>query len=185
MIEKGIIKETYHESNEFVSPIFIKHKQDRRIRLIINLKKLNKYVKYEHFKMDNIKSVLNLVTPNCFMCTIDLKDANYSVKINEEFQCYLKFQWKGRLLKFTCYPNGLGPCPRRFTKVPCSDLRMRGIPNSAFIDDIFTKEDLTQSVNKMLKNIVTTFEQLGYVIHPIKSQLTPKQEVVSLGFIIN
>ena len=55
MIEKGIIKETYHESNEFVSPIFIKHKQDGGIRFI----NINKYVKYEHFKMENIKSVLN------------------------------------------------------------------------------------------------------------------------------
>ena len=63
MIEKGIIKERYHESSEFVSPILINHKQDRGIRLIISLKKLNKYVKYEYFKMDNIKSVLNLVTP--------------------------------------------------------------------------------------------------------------------------
>ena len=66
------------------------------------------------------------------MCTIDLKDAYYFVKINAEFQCYLKFQWKGRLLKFTCYPNDLGPCPKWFTKitkVPCSDLRIRGIPN--------------------------------------------------------
>ena len=57
MIEKGIIRETYHKSNEFVSPIFIKHKQDGGTRLILNLKKLNKYVKYEQFKMDNIKSV--------------------------------------------------------------------------------------------------------------------------------
>ena len=39
MIEKGIVKETYHESNEIVSPIFIKHKQDEGIRLILNLKK--------------------------------------------------------------------------------------------------------------------------------------------------
>ena len=49
MIEKGIIEETYHESNEFVSPIFIKHKQDEGIRLTPNLKKLKKNVKYEHF----------------------------------------------------------------------------------------------------------------------------------------
>ena len=103
MIEKGIIKETYHESNEFVSPIFIKHKQDGGIRLILNLKKLNKYVKLNTL---NNQICSNLVTPNCFMCTIDLKDSYYSGKINE-FQCYLKFQWKGRLLKFTCYPNGL------------------------------------------------------------------------------
>ena len=151
-------KAAYHEGNEFVSPIFIRHKQDGEIRLILNVKKLNKYVKYQHFNMKNIKSVLYLVTPNCFMCTIDLKDAYYSVKVNEEFQCYLTFLWKGRLLKFTCYPNGLGPCSRRFTKitkVPCSDLQIRGIPNSAFIDDIFTKGKSYSEFQQNTQNIVT------------------------------
>ena len=92
------------------------------------------------------------------------------------------------MLKFTCYPNGLDPCPRRFTKitkVPRSDLRIRGIPNSAFIDDIFTKGKSYSECQQNAQNIVTTFDQLGYVIHPIKSQLTPKREDVSLGFIIN
>ena len=94
------------------------------------------------------------------MCTIDLKDAYCIVKINEEFQCCLKFQWKGRLLKFTCCPNGLGPCPRRFTKitkVSCSDLRITGIPNSAFIDDIFTKGKSYSECQQNAQNIVATF----------------------------
>ena len=66
---------------QFVSPIFIIHKPDRGIRLILNLKSLNEYVKYRHFKMESIRSVLNLVTKDCFMCTVDLKDAYYSVKV--------------------------------------------------------------------------------------------------------
>ena len=87
------------------------------------------------------------------MCTTDIRDVYYSVKINEELKCHLKFQWKRRLLKFTCLDNGSGSCPRRFTKitkVPCSDLWVRGIPNSAFMGDIFIKGK-SYSANKVLK----------------------------------
>ena len=32
--------------------------------MILDLKKLNKHVQYNHFKMDNFRSVMSLVTPN-------------------------------------------------------------------------------------------------------------------------
>ena len=40
--------------------------------------------------MDAIKSILNIVTRNCFMATIDLKSAYYSVSISRLFQKFLK-----------------------------------------------------------------------------------------------
>ena len=117
MLHKQIIRETTHESTEFVSPIFIVKKPDGGTRLILNLKELNEFVKYEHFKMDGIKTIINMVTRNCFMATIDLKDAYYSVAISRLFQKFLKFKWKDKLYCFTCFPNGVGSCPRKFTKL--------------------------------------------------------------------
>ena len=42
--------------------------------------------------MDGIKTIINMVTKNCFMATIDLKDAHYSVTISRLFQKFLKFK---------------------------------------------------------------------------------------------
>ena len=78
-------RETTHESPEFVCPIFIVKKADGATRLTLNLKELNEFVKYEHFKMDGIKTIINMVTRNCFMATIDLKDAYYSVAFSRLF----------------------------------------------------------------------------------------------------
>ena len=61
MLHKRIIRETTHESTEFVSPIFIVKKPDGRTRLILNLKELNDFIKYEHFKMDGINTIINMV----------------------------------------------------------------------------------------------------------------------------
>ena len=71
---------------EFISPIFSVPKKDGNVRLILNLKKFNMFVENSHFKMESIHTVLTLVTPNCWMTSLDLKDAYYSVKIHPDFQ---------------------------------------------------------------------------------------------------
>ena len=74
---------------------------------------------------------------------MELKDAYYSVKISERFQRYLKFEFLDKLYKFVRFPNGLPPCPRKFTKitkVPLTDLRLPKIVVSGYIDDFFTKD---------------------------------------------
>ena len=79
ILHKKIIRENTHEVTEFFSPIFIVKKSDGGTRLILTLKELNEFVRYEHFKMNGIKTVINIVTRKCFMDTIDLKDAYYCV----------------------------------------------------------------------------------------------------------
>ena len=106
-----------HEQGEFISPLFLRDKNYGSHRLILNLKGLSKYLEYKHFKMQTFQSVLSLIQPDCFMATIDLKDAYYSVKIDELDTKYLKFLLNSRLLKFVFLPNGLSPGPRKFTKL--------------------------------------------------------------------
>ena len=90
LLTKGVIKENCHEWKELVSLIFISHKSNGGIRLIFHLKQLNKNIEYHNFKMESINSILNLSTKDCFMLSIDLKDAYHSVKISEHFQRYFK-----------------------------------------------------------------------------------------------
>ena len=65
-LEKGIINEVSHCKNEFISQIFPRPKRSGGLRIILNLSKLNLSVKYEHFKMETINSVLMLIKPNCY-----------------------------------------------------------------------------------------------------------------------
>jgi hypothetical protein len=65
---------------EFLSPIFSVPKKNGKIRLLLNLKQLNQHVPYSHFIMDCIYSALEVITQCCFMASLDLKDAYYSVK---------------------------------------------------------------------------------------------------------
>ena len=106
LVKKRVIVKCSREEGDFVSPIFTVPKKDGNLRLILNLKKLNEYVEFFHFKMEDISTILKLVRKGCWMTSIDLKDAYYSVKICEEDQKFLKFLYNKSYYMFTCYPNG-------------------------------------------------------------------------------
>ena len=187
MLRRGIIEKTNHSPGEYISNIFTRDKKDGSIRIILDLTELNKHIKYRHFKMDTLQSVLDLVYPNCYMASIDWKDAYYSVPIRDVDRKFLRFQWGNQLFQYTCLPNGLASAPRIFTKVTrvfFAELRKKGHLNSSFIDDSF----LVGSKNNCRLNVIDTFDysdKAGWVVHPEKSMLDPEQERIHLGVIIN
>ena len=134
-----------HERDEFIPTIFLRPKKDGTHCMILNLKSLNKYVTYHHFKMDTIHRAVEMMTQGCYMCSVDLKSAYYSVAIVRSDQKYLKFSWRGKLYQFTCFPNGLAFCPRKFTKLlkpVYSTLRNLGHLSVAYIDDSYLQADI-------------------------------------------
>ena len=139
LLEKRVVVECEHEPVEYISPIFLREKTDGTQRLILNLKHLNKYLEYKHFKMQTLQIILTLIQPNCYMATIDLKDTYYSIKIESNDTCFLKFLCNSKLLNLVVLPNGLSSDPRKFTKLtksPLAILRMQGYTVAIYIDDI-------------------------------------------------
>ena len=116
LLTNGVIVKSQHCHGEFLSPIFLRKKKTGGYRLILNLKNLNQYISNHRFKMESLTSAILLMTPGCYMASVDLQDAYYSVPINKKCQKYLKFSWQGELFQFTCLPNGLASAPRLFTK---------------------------------------------------------------------
>ena len=101
------------------------------------------------------------------MASIDLKDAYYNVKISENFQRYLTFEFLNKLCKFVCFRNGLAPCPRKFTKitkVPLSHLTLQKILVSGCIDDFFTKDHTSEGCFDNGMSIAELFDRLGFVV---------------------
>ena len=137
---KGVIKEFQYEG-ENISLIFLTSKSDGSLGMILNLKKTSDDIPYICFNLEIIKSVLNLVTPNCYMAKIDIKDAFYSIPILPEHQKFLKFSLQRKLYKFTCLPNGLFSGPGKFTKLlkpPLAELRLDCLKIAAYIDNLIT-----------------------------------------------
>ena len=117
LLNKGVIVESTNSQREFVSSIFLRLKKNGvDYRMILNLKELNTFIVYRHFKMDSLKTVTDLITQGCYMASVDIKDAYYTVPIATDQQ-FLKFRWRDKLYQYTCLPNGLASAPRIFTKL--------------------------------------------------------------------
>ena len=54
--------------------------------IILNLKRLNEFVDYKHFKMESLQNVLELIRPGVYMASNDLKDAFYSGAVHKNHQ---------------------------------------------------------------------------------------------------
>ena len=54
-----------------VSSLFVVPKAGRKLRPVIDLRNLNQYVPYQHFKMEGIGSLRDLLQPGDFMTKLD------------------------------------------------------------------------------------------------------------------
>ena len=184
----GVIEKSEHEKGEVISPVFLREKSDGSHRMILNLKEFNESVEYQHFKMENLWSAIMLMKKDCYMASVDLKHAYYSVPIHENHRKFLKLKHRGQLYEFTCFPNGLCFCPRYFTKLlkpVYAHLRSQGFLSASFIDDSYLQADTAEECRLNVNATVELFQNLGFVVHDKKSVLEPTKELKYLGFILN
>ena len=188
LLDKGVLSKTTHCNGEFISSVFTRPKKDGSHRLILNLKNLNEFVTYQHFKMESLQSAAQLLKKDYWMAVLDLKDAYYSVPINLQHRKYLRFEFNGTLYEFTCLPNGLASAPRVFTKLMkpvYATLRSKGYLIVGYIDDILLMAETPEQLSQVVADTVALLRALGFTIHDTKSVTTPSQIAKFLGFILN
>ena len=94
--------------------------------------------------MESLKTLKQLIRHGVWMGSIDLKDAYYSVRVNESFQKYFTCYWNGCYYEFLRMPNGYAQATLIFTKLlkqPFGFLRKRGYSSVVYIDDSYLQGD--------------------------------------------
>ena len=138
--------------------------------------------------MDTLNTALDMVRKNCYMASIDLTDAYYSVPVATVDQKYLMFQFEGIRYKYVCLPNGLSPAPRIFTKLMkpvLSSLRKKGHQVINYLNDFFLVGDTFEECKDAVIDSCDLLIKLGFSIHPDKSQFIPVQKIEYLGFTLD
>ena len=106
LLSKEAILECFKEAGDFVCTVFTREKKDVTFRAILNLKYLNDFVQYQHFKMESLLDVFKIIKPNAWMASVDIKDGFFTVPIHESYQKYFNFEWKDKVYKFVEMQNG-------------------------------------------------------------------------------
>ena len=172
----------------FYSNMFLVPKKDGKMRPVINLKHLNQFVQYHHFKMEGMHTVRDLVQPNDWMTKIDLKDAYFTIPIKEKHQKFLRFTIEDRSFQFTCLPFGLSSAPWVFTKTlkpVATILRELVVRLVIYLDDILLMANSSQRARDHTSALIYLLQNLGFIVHPEKSITQPAQRVEFLGMTID
>lgn len=188
LMDKGAITLCTPTEGQFISGIFLVPKPDGSSRLILNLKELNKFIITEHFKLENLKTAMRMMSPGIFMAKIDLKDAYYVISIDISCRKYLRFQFEDRLYEFKCLPFGLSTAPFVFTKIMkpvVAHLRNKRFLSIVYLDDFLLMGDTEIECLHNIKSTCELLSNLGFVINFNKSDLIPNTCCRFLGFNLN
>ena len=190
LLEKGAIEKVpLQEVMEgFYSTFFLVPKKNGEMRPVINLKPLNRYMVKQHFKMDTLSKVLNLVKKGQFSFTLDLKDAYMHIPIHKNYKKYLRFCINNQCYQFTALCFGPSQAPRAFTKVisvVAAFLRMLNVHLASYLDDWLVVKSQKTALLSDRKTAISLLLQLGFIINVEKSSLVPKQVITYLGSVFN
>jgi len=184
---KGIVQKCKCKPKEFISHIFTIVKPNGTHRLVANVKKLNTFVKKEKFKLDTVSQVLLLMDPNCWMQTIDLKDAFNSVPLHKDQWALFRFIVQNQHYEFTRMPFGISIGPWVFTKLlkpVIGHFRELGITTLVYLDDFIIIAKTYELCLQHHNFVQVTLRELGFVLSE-KSLPRPVQQVQFLGVVLN
>lgn len=186
LLEKDAVEivQKTHIQTGFYSTLFLVEKKNGKLRPVINLRPLNQYLKKQHFKMDTMTKVLNLVKKGDWACSLDLQDAYLHVPIFPKHRKYLRFAIDETVYQFKVLCFGPTSSPRVFTKivsVVAAHLRKQGIRLAVYLDDWLIVDQQKSVLVKNRDTTITLLTSLGFIINTEKSDLMPTQTITYIG----
>ncbi|XP_013920590.1 PREDICTED: uncharacterized protein LOC106547849 [Thamnophis sirtalis] len=172
----------------FYAILFLVPKNSVGWRAILDLKRLNWYIKYQRFKMQSLKSILSSIRQGDLMTSVDIKEAYLHVPIHPAHRRFLRLHFAGRHFQYQALPFSPSSVPRTFTKLlaeVAASLRSVPVRVNCYLDDILV---LSPSRDKALWDLQVTMDSLrghGFMLNLPKSHLQPTTSLLHLGTIIN
>ena len=166
------------KEDQFFSLLFLVKKKEGRNHPAINLKDLNSNIPYQHFKMEGLLLLKEMLLPGDKMCKIDLKDAYFAIPLSVKSRKYVRFQWKGFLYEFFCLCFGLFPAP-------LSLLRKLNVRIIIYLDDMLLMASSLEDLLMARDTQIFILQHLGFLINIKKSYLEPKLTLEFVGVIVD
>ena len=122
----------------FFNRLFLVPKPNNKWRPILDLSKLNLFLKAEKFKMETPETIRTSLQQREWVASIDFRDAYFHIPIQEQSRKYLRFHVQGQTYQFKTLPFGLSTAPLEFTVIAKEVKLMashKGIRIHQYLDD--------------------------------------------------
>ena len=145
------------------SRLIVVPKAGGKLRPCLNLRRLNQFVPNETFKMEGMNTVQQLIRPNCWMASLDIRVAYLHVAIHRISVDLLRFVCDGQHWRCRAMIFGASVAPRIFTrlmKALIAPLRDEGIA----VGQLHRRLSLTRRVGSGMPPSVLAAESVAGVI---------------------
>ncbi len=196
LLETGRIKEC-RKPPKVVNPLSVsvqgkdQHGKEK-LRLILDLREVNKHVFKDKIKFDDWKLMEQYLVQDGFAFSFDITQGYHHIDIHPDFHEYLGFYWffegKVRYFIFVVLPFGLTSAPFIFTKIVRCLVkwwRGQGIKICVYIDDGLGVEKYCALATKHSKIVEESLEKSGFLANKVKSVWDPTQTISWLGITVD
>ena len=186
LIDKNAIELVQNPTSlGFFNRLFLVPKPNNKCRPILDLSKLNLFLKVEKFKMETPETIRTSLQQGEWVTSVDFKDAYFHIPIQEQSRKYLRFHIQGRNYQFKALPFGLSTAPMEFTVVAKEVKLMashKGIRIHQYLDDWLVRARSHQTCTHHTQILVKMCQDLGWLVNLEKSELEPKQVFNFVGY---
>ena len=178
---------------ELINPLSVSVNKSGRKRLILDLRHVNKHIFKNKFKCEDISVAKELLGPDKYMFSFDLKSGYHHVDIFPDHRKYLSFSWRfsdgsASYFMFSVLPFGLSSAPYIFTKLLkplVKKWRGEGKPLVVFLDDGLGSGQSYNLAKISSLQVHADLFKFGFLANEDKSHWDPCQCIVWLGTILN
>ncbi|KAA6393808.1 MAG: putative reverse transcriptase [Streblomastix strix] len=186
-IKQGIVKKIKKDEALFFNRTFIIPRKDKRLRKILDCRQINKFLKEESFKSEDIKTVTQLSLIKDWVTVIDIHNAYNHIQIAKKLQQFLAFAFNHQIYTYIGMPFGLKTAPFIFHKhlhPAIQIIRKEDVRVVVYFDNILILCQDPTLLHQQTNKVIQILENLGWIISP-KSVLIPMQEIKYLEWLWN
>jgi hypothetical protein len=187
LLEKNAICRLPQGTLAFFNRVFLIPKRTGGFRLILDVSKLNEFLRVKSFTMDTVQAIRLSVEQNMWGISIDLSDAYHHIPIATGDQRFLAFQVGDARFCYAACPFGLSPAPQVFTEA-LTPLKLHArkhfeLPVFQYLDDWLLLARSREQAAEVSLQFTAACLNLGLLVNFEKSSLIPVQRMVHLGSI--
>ena len=188
LLDRGVIGVWNPDWGEprVISPLKVVPKKGNTYRLILDLSKMNKHLRFPRFKYAHINQTRDVFEPGDFLFAWDLKDGYWHIDLHPEFWTYMAFEWEGVIYHFVVLPFGCAPACWVFTTVIhvlIATCRAFGLKCLSYIDDGLGGAQPMAEAVRMSGMVKTLFTEAGFALNIAKSHFDPAPEQEFIGYL--